>query len=113
MRNILAIVGAAVVLFVGLGWYLDWYKVSAKPSTDGRTSVQVDINGKKIIKDGRNAAEQTGEFLKGLSKTEGKDAEKAATPASLPGPNLSPVLTTTGKAAPALPSDPFYKGAPR
>ena len=35
MRNILALVGAATVAFLALGWYLGWYKVSSVPSRAG------------------------------------------------------------------------------
>jgi len=49
MRNLLALVGAAVVTFAGLGWYLGWYKLEAAPSsTPGHETVNVDIDGKKI-----------------------------------------------------------------
>ena len=51
MRNFLALVGAAVVTFAGAGWYLGWYKVSSLPAPNGRQSLQVDINGKKIDED--------------------------------------------------------------
>ena len=33
MRNLLALVGAALVAFLGLGWYLDWYHITPKPAT--------------------------------------------------------------------------------
>ena len=51
MRNFLALVGAAVVTFAGVGWYLGWYSISSLPSPNGRQSLQVDINRKKIVED--------------------------------------------------------------
>src|ERR1700723_2988445 len=31
MRNLCALVGAATIAFVGLGWYLGWYKITRQP----------------------------------------------------------------------------------
>src|SRR2546423_322392 len=47
MRNLLAFLAAAVLAFVGLGWYLDWYKVQSVPSTPGHQSFTVEVNGTK------------------------------------------------------------------
>ncbi len=32
MKNLLALVGAAVVTFAGLGWYLGWYNLTRQPT---------------------------------------------------------------------------------
>jgi hypothetical protein len=59
MRNLLAFVGAAVLTFAGLGWYLGWYKLEAAPSSNpGHETVNVDIDAKKVGSDLRHA-EQT------------------------------------------------------
>ena len=51
MRNILALVGAATVAFLVVGWYLGWYKVTRVPSPEGKQAVHVDINPDKITND--------------------------------------------------------------
>ncbi len=52
MRNLLALVGAAVLTFGGAGWYLGWYKLQPTlSSTPGHQSVNIDINGKKMTSD--------------------------------------------------------------
>ncbi|HEX4589422.1 MAG TPA: hypothetical protein VH120_05810 [Gemmataceae bacterium] len=49
MRNLLALLGFALVTFLIVGWYLDWYHVSPKASaTSGHQGVEIDINRKKI-----------------------------------------------------------------
>lgn len=48
MKNFLAILGAAVLIFLGLGWYLGWYAVKRDPN---QSRLQVDINQEKISKD--------------------------------------------------------------
>jgi hypothetical protein len=57
MRNILAAVGAAVVAFLAVGWYLGWYQISSTPSAQGPQSVQVDINPNKITTDVKKGVE--------------------------------------------------------
>ena len=51
MRNLLALVGAAVVTFAGLGWYLGWYHVQSAATANGHRNVNIDINTDKINDD--------------------------------------------------------------
>ena len=51
MRNLLALLAAAVLAFAGVGWYLGWYQVDSQTSTSGHQNVNIDINGSKIISD--------------------------------------------------------------
>ncbi len=52
MRNLLALVGAAVLTFAGAGWYLGWYQLQPTlTTTPGHQSVNVDINGPKMNAD--------------------------------------------------------------
>jgi hypothetical protein len=60
MKNLLALVGAVVVLVGGLGWYLGWYKIGTQAGKDGHTNVTVDVDGNEIRKDlkkGRDTVE--------------------------------------------------------
>ena len=58
MRNFLAFLGAAVLTFLGVGWYLGWYKINREPSTTGHSRLQVDIDQDKIGKDVKLGAEK-------------------------------------------------------
>ena len=51
MRSLLTLVGAAVVTFAVVGWFLGWYKVRTTPGPDGHREVQIDFNGPKIKED--------------------------------------------------------------
>jgi hypothetical protein len=51
MRNILALIGAAVLGFAVLGWYLQWYKVGTEPTSDGHRKVNIDFSTTKIAED--------------------------------------------------------------
>src|SRR5438309_7009889 len=68
MKNILALIGAAVVLFVGLGWYLEWYKLGSEPTPDGHRKINVDVNTKKIIADEQNAVKKVSDVISSETK---------------------------------------------
>lgn len=58
MKNTLAFIGAAVVVFLGLGLYLGWYTFKRQPSSPGKTRIEVDINQRKIGEDVKTGAEK-------------------------------------------------------
>src|SRR5215813_6712393 len=51
MRNLLALLAAGVLVFLGIGWYLGWYKISSTPGTDGHRQISIDLNTNKIKED--------------------------------------------------------------
>jgi hypothetical protein len=52
MRNLLALLGAALVTFLAVGWYLDWYHITPKATgLSGQQGEEVIINKKKIVDD--------------------------------------------------------------
>jgi hypothetical protein len=75
MRNLLSLLGFALVVFLAVGWYLDWYSFSSKPSDNGHLSFEVDVNKKKIGDDVQHGVEvgkqKVGEVIEGV-----KDATK-------------------------------------
>ena len=52
MRNFLAFVGLIVVAFVGVGYYMGWYKFALSPGKDGKQNISVEVDTKKIGEDG-------------------------------------------------------------
>ncbi len=80
MRNILALVGAATLAFLVVGWYLGWYQISSLPSPGGRQSVAVELHPDKVVKDVRQGVERGGDLVdSALNKGEPK-------PTTLPTP---------------------------
>lgn len=79
MKNLLALVGAVVVLVVGLGWYLGWYK--GEVST-GTADVKFDLN--KIKVDVKKGKEAVGEFIKEHENGKGVPGQPTSLPV-LPG----------------------------
>lgn len=63
MRNLFALIGFAVVVFAGLGWYLGWYKLDWTTSSDGTTSIQIDVNRSKLSGDIKSGANKAGELI--------------------------------------------------
>jgi len=82
MRNILALLGAATVAFLALGWYLSWYQVSSTTS-HGQQSVNVSIDPNKITEDVKKGVERGGEIVDNLRERSASDPKPApAGPAS-------------------------------
>ena len=52
MKNLLAFIGGAVVVFFGVGLYLGWYHIYRTPTSEpGHSRIEIDINKDKIGKD--------------------------------------------------------------
>jgi hypothetical protein len=64
MKNLLALVGAVVVLVVGLGWYLQWFKFGSESGTPGHPKFNVEVEADKIKADLKKGKETVGEFIK-------------------------------------------------
>ena len=76
MKNLLALIGLVVVVFLGAGYYFDWYSFSSKTGLDGRTQYQFDVDTKKLGEDVRVVGERV---------------TKVAAPEAKPAPALQPL----------------------
>lgn len=83
MKTFFALVGAGTITFVGLGWYLDWYRLSRQPAPAGTQRLQVDLNPDKITGDVRKGIERGGEIIDRLREDQAKpeNGSGAQTPA--------------------------------
>ncbi|MFN4261757.1 MAG: hypothetical protein ACK4RK_20950 [Gemmataceae bacterium] len=61
MRNMLSFLALIVLLFLGVGWYLDWYDIQSTPSGPGKHSYTIDINSGKISEDLHRSLNKRGE----------------------------------------------------
>lgn len=68
MRNILAFVAALVITFLGVGYFLNWYRISTTPGTEGRRSVTIDLNTKKIGEDIQTGSEKIQNLIENANK---------------------------------------------
>jgi hypothetical protein len=46
MRNLLALLGFALVVFLAVGWYMDWYSFASHTDT-----IEIGVNKKKMVDD--------------------------------------------------------------
>ncbi len=99
MRNMLALIGAAVVTFLGVGWYLDWFHVHPTASADGKKSYSVEINKTKIETD----------LHKGGTKLHGiiEKTQSETPPEILPPPSLDTSSAVTDPTKSLVPPSPF------
>jgi hypothetical protein len=65
MRNLFALVGAAVVAFAVIGWFRGWYSFQTEPTTPGHFKVNVDVNREKISTDVGTAKQVVADKLQG------------------------------------------------
>jgi hypothetical protein len=63
MRNILALIGAAVLVFAVLGWYFGWYQLGTEPAADGHRKINVGVDPEKIVKDVEKAEQKVGNLI--------------------------------------------------
>src|SRR5437762_6336114 len=77
MRNLLALIGALVVGFGGLGWYLGWYKVHVAKAPDGNVRIEADVDTKKVGSDTGDAAKKVGALIGDAVEKGAQDAKAA------------------------------------
>jgi hypothetical protein len=87
MRNLLALVGLATVTFVGLGWYLGWYKLE-KTTSPGST-IQIGIDTKKVTQDVHRGVTKVGELIDSLGSSDNSSRSWYEAPA----PKAPPAVT--------------------
>lgn len=81
MRNMLALLGALLVAFAGIGWYQDWYHLAVSKTPDGSLRVQTDVNTDKVVTDSGNALKRVGTAIgEQLDKSGPSTAPAAPTP---------------------------------
>jgi hypothetical protein len=104
MRSLLTLLGAAVVTFAVVGWFLGWYKVRSTPAPDGHREVQIDINGPKIKQDLKNGEQKILNLTQHVA--EGTNAPAAPTnPGSVTLPPL-PLPVPPGQGQPVSQPEP-------
>jgi hypothetical protein len=89
IRNLLAFFAALVLTFLGVGYFLNWYQISTTPGPDGRRSVTIDLNTKKIGQDIHTGSEKVQSLIENNTKDK---TDKATTSTPVPSnPNPAPV----------------------
>ena len=81
MRNLLAFLAAAALVFLGVGWYLDWYKVKSVPSAPGRQSFNIDVDKEKLTRDVQQGVRKTEEKVHEVLEKRRQEANPTGAPA--------------------------------
>src|SRR5262245_47443537 len=100
MRNLLALIGALVVVGGGVGWYMGWYKLSFTRESDGNLQIKTDVDTNKVNKD-------VTEGVKNLSSAVEAQTNKAANDTKTAPPNGTPGATPGPAGAPSSPFNPL------
>ena len=121
MRNLLALVGAVVVIVAGLGYFLGWYKLGVESGSPGHPKFNVEVESDKIKQDLKKGREEVSEILHNGSSSVNKTVE--GLPTSLPKlpdgiiPSPSTVLPPApipsaqpGTVVPIIPPPPPFPG---
>jgi hypothetical protein len=96
MKNMLALIGLIVVSFLGIGWYCEWYRIGAEPTSNGQRRFNVDVNTKEITEDLTKVKAKVGDFInneaKGTPTPPVENKSDSQTPGVHVGPNGNPVI---------------------
>lgn len=97
MRNMLALVGALVVGFAGVGWYLGWYKLQVTKSSDGTLQVTTNVDTTRVVHDAGEGVRRVGEVVgTQLEQAKQQAAAVPTPPAVTPGPKAVPTQAEAG-----------------
>jgi hypothetical protein len=80
MRNLLAFLAAVVLTFLGVGWYLNWYKIKSDPAPAGHHHVNIDVNSEKIVEDVEKGVQKGEQKLQKVLEHEKKSATENVKP---------------------------------
>ncbi len=76
MKNLLAFLAAAVLVFVGVGWYLDWFHIRPAPAATGHQTYSIDLDTNKIQADVQQGGEKVVDAIeKARKEAEARKAE--------------------------------------
>jgi hypothetical protein len=100
-KNLLALVGLAVVAFVGAGYYLGWYSIGAQADSQGHQQFNIQVDASKVESDVSKADQKV---VKALQK---QGAVQVQAPPPLPAQPPLPGMPPSVPPAPSSPVDTY------
>lgn len=77
MRSLLAFIGGALLAFLALGWYFQWYTITNEPgSQPGHTRIGIEINNNKVKEDVQKGFDAGSKAVQGAIESLPKSAPK-------------------------------------
>lgn len=68
MRNLLALIGFVIVVFLAVGYARDWYSFDISTDSNGKLKIVGDIDRNKIREDGSKTLDKAGDAIDSLRK---------------------------------------------
>jgi hypothetical protein len=65
LKNLFSMVVAGILIFAGLGYYLDWYKIRETPGPNGQQNITIGVNTNEIKKDFAIVRDRAGQIING------------------------------------------------
>jgi hypothetical protein len=96
MRNLLALIGLAVVALAAIGWYCEWYKLTVARTKDGQPEIKTTVNTEKVADDSSSFFKRVEQLVTEKVRSGEQKPEPAGTPSNISGP-IAPVK---GQSAP-------------
>ena len=94
MRNLLALVGLAVVAFAAIGWYCGWYKLTVTRDQSGQPEIKTTVNTEKVADDSSSFFKRVEQLVTEKARSGDQKTEPTTTPGNIPGP-IAPVKGQT------------------
>lgn len=107
MRNLLALAAFAVLVFAVVGWFLDWYTIASNQTADGKRSININLNSKKISED-LNRGQETVRQVLSSDETDQQNKDRRTEENSQPSP---PPTTPPDVGTRRTEPDSFWSGA--
>jgi hypothetical protein len=94
MRNLLALIGLAVVALAAIGWYCGWYKLTVTRDQSGQPEIKTTVNTDKVTDDSSSFFKRIEQLVTEKTRSGEQKPEPASTPSNIPGP-IAPVKGQT------------------
>src|SRR5258708_876313 len=69
LKSLFSMVVMGLLIFAGLGYYLDWYKIQRTPGPDGTQNITIGVNTNEIKKDFAIVRDRAGQIINGKSNS--------------------------------------------
>ena len=90
MRNLLALIGLAVVALAAIGWYCEWYKLTVTRDQSGQPEIKTTVNTEKVADDSSAFFKRMEQLVTDKVRSGEQKPEPSTAPGGLPGP-VAPV----------------------
>ena len=118
-KNLLALLGLALVAFVGAGYYLGWYSIGVQADSQGQQEINLKVNATKVEGDVTQAEHKLANNLQSHGVVTSSGAPGVAPtlpplPAQQPLPGMPPSVPDRSAPSnpPSIPSTPEQWPAP-